>query len=87
VSKTWPKGTNVYEIVYWDRSTKVAFECKEHPGPVYMSKQPGASSWFPGNEIARAIEFGTAKDPCHHTSSNDVWITAEEYTDSAPDVP
>lgn len=79
--QTYPKGTHIMHIVTFDRSTKVAFECKEHPGPVYMSKQPSCSAWFPGNEQARKIQDGLAKDPCHHTSSDyRVWITASEYT-------
>ena len=80
-AQTYPKGTHVIHIVRFDRSTKVAFECKDHPGPVWTSKQPSCSAWFPGNKQALDIQNGMAQDPCNHTSSDmRVWITATEYT-------
>lgn len=80
MSETYPTGTNVREIKNFDRSIKVHFQCKEHPGPVYASKEPGWSSWFPANEQARDIDWGKTPDPCNHFRRDDVWVTASEYT-------
>ena len=77
---TYPVGTNVWDIARFDRSTKVVFGCKEHPGPEMCSKSPGYSNWFPATEYAREIEFGTKPDPCTHTNRDDVWVTTREYT-------
>lgn len=81
MSQTYPVGTHVVHVVQYDRTTKVAFGCKEHPGPVYMSKDPNCSAWFPGNEQARKIQDGFEPDPCNHTSSDrGVWVITTEYT-------
>ena len=77
-AKTFPKGTNIREVTGWDRSIKAVFECKMHPGIHYMSKQPSCSNWFPANEPARALQWGTP-DPCDHRSTDDVWVLAEDY--------
>jgi len=78
-AKTFPKGTNIREVTGWDRSTKAIFECKEHPGIHYMSKQPSCSNWFPANEAARDLQWGKP-DPCEHTMSSDVWVLVHDYT-------
>ena len=75
---TFPKGTNVREVTGWDRSKKAIFQCKFHRGIHYMSKQPSCSNWFPANQAARDLQWGTP-DPCDHTSSNDVWVLVEDY--------
>jgi hypothetical protein len=75
---TYPKGTNIWEVRGWDRSTKAIFECKEHPGMHYMSKQPSCSHWFPANEAAVAARTGT--DPCPHNAASDTWVLVYDYT-------
>lgn len=77
--KTYPAGTNVREVSGWDRSTKAIFECKEHPGIHYMSKQPSCSHWFPANDAAIRITDWNEPDPCDHTSQSDVWVLVHEY--------
>ena len=72
------KGTNVRDVTTFDRSIKVEFHCKEHPGPVYRSKEPSWSSWFPSNQEAIDIHNG-APDPCDHKFRDDVWVLAEDY--------
>lgn len=76
---TYPVGTNIREVRGWDRGTKAVFECKEHPGIHYMSKQPSCSNWFPANKEAIDIADGMKPDPCPHTTSSDVWVLAREY--------
>lgn len=80
MSKDYPKGTNVREITQFDRGTKVVFECQEHPGPQYASKDPFASQWFPRNKQAMDISDRLVPDPCPHTAKDDVWVTSTEYT-------
>jgi hypothetical protein len=78
--KKYPVGTNIRDISGWDRGTKAIFECKEHPGIHFMSKQPSCSNWFPANKAAQDIEFGiTKEDPCPHKVRDDVWVLAAEY--------
>ena len=81
---THPIGTNIGNITYFDRGTKVWFSCKEHPQYEYMSKQPSASQWFPANQATQDLQWG-ATDECHHKyPSDDVWVTTREYEDAAP---
>jgi hypothetical protein len=73
-----PIGTNIHDITRFDRSTKVVFACKEHPEYEYMSKEPGASQWFPANEAARLLQWGNP-DKCQHKYGDDVWHTTQPY--------
>lgn len=77
-TKTYPAGTNIREVRGWDRSTKAIFECKEHPGIHYMSKQPSCSNWFPANKAAQDLQWGQP-DPCPHNAASDVWVLVAEY--------
>lgn len=77
MSKKYPAGTNIREVRGWDRSIKAIFECKEHPGIHYMSKQPGCSHWFPANRAAEDISSGS--DPCPHNVSSDTWVLVHDY--------
>lgn len=78
--QTYPVGTHTCNIVRFDRGIKVIFECKDHPGPWYASKQPSVSAWFPANQQAIDIQNGMATDPCPHTAKDYTrWITTTEY--------
>lgn len=82
---TYPVGTNVRDIQFFDRSTKVIFECKvckeTTDEPIhYSSKDPFASQMFPLSEKAQRISYQIEPDPCPHTLKDDVWVTAFEYT-------
>ncbi|UKH48323.1 hypothetical protein SEA_LILMAC1015_37 [Arthrobacter phage Lilmac1015] len=68
----YPAGTRIDSIRIYDRSTKVAFTCSEHPGgPVWVSKDPRISSWF----------VRTAEDESKHDCGckTNKMVTASEY--------
>jgi len=73
-----PIGTNIRDIIRFDRGTKVVFACKDHPQYEYMSKEPAVSQWFPANEAARLLQWGDP-DKCQHKINDDVWRTVREY--------
>jgi hypothetical protein len=64
---TYPAGTPATDIVRFDRTTKVAVICKDHPeGGVWHTKDPFVSTWF------------GAGDGCQCPAGN--FVTAEPYT-------
>ena len=68
-----PIHTPVSAITYFDRSTKVFFECQIHPGSAWMSKQPSCSQWF-------ATRDNTEDCNCDMGNLNN-WWTSAEYND------
>lgn len=42
----YPAGTRIGDVKHFDRSQKVSFHCPKHPGNVFFSKDPYASTWF-----------------------------------------
>lgn len=79
MSKIHPAGTPVKEIKRFDRSTKVYFQCTEHSDYIWCSKEPSVSSWFPGNDAARDLEFRCLPLPCN---SRCEYVTSYEYEDA-----
>lgn len=74
----YPVGTDVRDVRGWDRGIKAIFECKDHPGIHYASKQPAISTWFPANQEAIDIQNGKP-DPCPHNIKTGTWVLAREY--------
>lgn len=68
----YPTHTPVSAIRFFDRSTKVFFECSIHPGSAWMSKQPSCSQWF-------ATAANT--EDCACDMGGDTWWTSAEYDD------
>ena len=65
----YPAGTRVGNVRDFDRSMKVLFHCPDHPGVVYMSKDPFVSTWF-------VVEASGACD-CHRPTGD--YIVHEDY--------
>ena len=80
---TFPAGTDIRDITgSFDRSTKVTFQCAEHPEISYRSKDPFVSQWFPANELTERCEFNPRlmEEHCPCTLKTGVWVTSSEYT-------
>ena len=77
---TYPAGTDIKDMNYFDRGTKVIFHCALHPDAVFMSKDPFASQWFPANKVTSEAEFsGRINELCPCTLKNGIWLTSFEY--------
>lgn len=64
---TYAAGTPIHQITMFDRTTKVAVKCADHPDAgVWHTKDPFVSSWF------------GPTDPC--ACKLDRYVTAAEYT-------
>lgn len=77
----YPVHTPVTAIRTFDRSTKVMFECMNHEGSKWMSKDPFVSNWFADWDNSDA--YGLPKVDCECTASY-MWTTAE-YSDGKGD--
>lgn len=70
---TTPIGARVLDIPVFDRSRKVVFHCPDHPGAVYVSKNPYSSTWFPASD-----DIPRCPPECRTTAGNQ--IVALPYT-------
>lgn len=58
---TYPAGTKMFDILQFDRSTKVHFHCPTHPEYTFRSKDPFVSGIFPGDPATATAEFSMVK--------------------------
>lgn len=77
----YPVHTPVSEISHFNRGTKVQFECMDHEGSRWVSKDPYVSQWFARWDNSDA--FGSPLKNCD-CKANKMW-TIEEYDDGLTD--
>jgi hypothetical protein len=74
----YPKHTPVTAITHFDRSTKVWFECMNHEGSKWYSKDPFVSQWFA--QLTNCDPFGNPRVDCD-CKADQMWTT-DEYTEA-----
>ncbi|WMY80056.1 hypothetical protein [Citricoccus sp. I39-566] len=73
---SYPVGTPLSAVQYFDRSMKVFFRCPEHPATTWMSKDPWVSHWFPD------VSVGGTYEVCREAACEvplGTWTLVHEY--------